>query len=152
VPVQVTTQYGTTAILTPTEQSTSPGFLQIDVAGHVAARHLDYSLLGPAASSVPGYTFTPATPGETVLLYATGFGQTNPPITDQLAGQGPLPTLPLVTIGGSPATVSFAGLSGAGLYQLNVVVPAAAPNGDLTLLATYNGVSTQPGVIITVQH
>jgi uncharacterized protein (TIGR03437 family) len=152
VPVTVTTPYGTTAILTPTEQSIAPGFLVIDVSGHVAARHLDYSLLGPAASSVPGYTFAPAKPGETVLLYSTGFGQTNPPITDQLAGQGPLPTLPSVTIGGAPATVTFAGLSGAGLYQFNVVVPASAPNGDLALLATYNGVSTQPGVVLTVQH
>jgi uncharacterized protein (TIGR03437 family) len=152
VPVQVTTPSGTTPILTPTEQSISPGFLVIDVAGHVAARHIDYSLLGPAASSVPGYTFTPAKPGETVLLYSTGFGQTNPPITDQLNGQGPLPTLPLVSIGNIPATVSFAGLSGAGLYQFNVVVPTNAPDGDLTLLAIYNGVSTQNGVVITVQH
>ncbi len=31
-----------------------------------------------------------------------------------------------VTMGGKPATVLFAGLSGAGLYQVNVQVPAIA--------------------------
>jgi uncharacterized protein (TIGR03437 family) len=153
VPVQVTTSFGTSTPVMPMEQSVSPGFLVIDAPNsHVAARHLDYSLLGPASLSVPGYPFTPAKPGETVLLYAVGFGQTNPPITNQLTGLGPLPTLPTLTIGGIPTFVSFAGLSGAGLYQFNIVVPANAPNGDLALSASYNGSVTQPGVVITVQQ
>jgi uncharacterized protein (TIGR03437 family) len=51
-----------------------------------------------------------------------------------------------------PATVSFAGLSAAGLYQFNVVVPTSAPNGDNLLVATYNGSSTQSKVYLTVQQ
>jgi uncharacterized protein (TIGR03437 family) len=152
VPVQLGTPYGHTAVQTATETQTSPAFLVIDAFGHVAARHLDYSLLGPASLSIPGYTFTPATPGETVLLYATGFGQTNPPITDQLAGLGPLPGLPAVTIGGTPASVAFAGLSGTGLYQFNVTVPVGTPDGDISLSALYTGSSTQSNVVITVHH
>ena len=153
VPVQVTTQYGKTTPLNSVEQSTSPGFLVIDEPnGHVAAVHLDGSLLGPPALSVPGYTFTAAQPGETVELYSTGLGQTNPPITDQLSGAGPLPTLPAVTIGGIPAVVSYAGLTGPGLYQFNVVVPLNAPNGDLPLVSTYSGGQTQAGVVITVHQ
>jgi uncharacterized protein (TIGR03437 family) len=151
VPVVLTTLYGSTAIVTPTMLQISPSFLVIDGAGHVAARHADYSLAGPAALSAPGYTFTPVKPGETVLLYSVGFGQTSPAITDQLGGLGSLPTLPTVTIGGIPATVQAAGISGPGLYQFNVVVPASAPAGDLTLSATYNGVNTQSGVTLTVQ-
>jgi uncharacterized protein (TIGR03437 family) len=108
--------------------------------------------LGPASLDAPGYTFTPAKPGETVLLYSTGFGQVTPPIANQLTGLGPLPTLPSVTIGNLPATVSFAGLSAAGLYQFNVVVPTSAPNGDNLLVATYNGSSTQSKVYLTVQQ
>ena len=153
VPVQVTTQFGKTTPLSVTEQSFSPVFLVGDAPnGHIAAQHLDYSYVGATSRSAPGYPFTPAKPGETVVLYAAGFGQTNPPITDQLAGSGPLPTLPSVTISGLPATVIYAGLATPGLYQLNVVVPTSAPDGDLALLATYNGVSTQTGVLITVQH
>ncbi len=152
VPVQVKTASGITTVLTPTMQALTPAFLTIDAQGHVAALHVDNSLLGPAEISVPGYTFTPAKPGEIVQLYAVGFGQSNPPITDQLSGRGPLPSLPSVTIGGLPATVGFAGISGVGLYQLNVTVPANAPDGDLTLLAIYGGASTQQNVQISVHR
>jgi uncharacterized protein (TIGR03437 family) len=149
VPVQLNTPYGQTAIWTVTEQQTSPAFLVLDTAGHVAALHLlNYAYLGPASL---GASFTPAAPGETVLLYATGFGQTNPPIANQLTGLGALATLPTVTIGNLPATVSYAGISAAGLYQFNVMVPTSAPAGDLPLLAMYNGSSTQSSVVITVQ-
>jgi uncharacterized protein (TIGR03437 family) len=156
VPVQLTTPYGQTSIQTATELTTSPAFLVIDPpAGHVAAQHsADYSLLGPPSLDAPGYTFTPAKAGELVVLYATGFGQTNPPITSQLTGTGPLPTpWPTVTIGSVPAVVAFAGLTAPGLYQFNVTVPAGLPSGDATLLATYNnnGSSTQSKVFLTIQ-
>ncbi len=152
VAVQVTTPIGRSTPLIATEESTSPGFLTIDTAGHVAARHLDYSLLGDEALSVAGYPFTPARPGETVLLYATGFGQTDPPLVNQFTGAGALPTLPSVTVGGLPAFVMYAGISAPGLYQLNVGIPLAAPTGDLTLSATYNGNRTQTGVVIAIQR
>jgi uncharacterized protein (TIGR03437 family) len=54
-------------------------------------------------------------------------------------------------IGNIQATVQFAGLISPGLYQFNVVVPATAPQGDNAISATYNGVTTQPGVLINVQ-
>lgn len=152
VAVQVTTPAGKSSPITPTEQSTSPGFLTIDAHGDVAARHMDYSLLGDASLSIPGYAFTPARPGETVLLYATGFGQTDPPMVNQSAAGGALPVLPSVTIGGLPAFVMYAGVAGPGLYQFNVGVPMAAPDGDLTLSASYNGNRTQAGVVIAVRQ
>jgi uncharacterized protein (TIGR03437 family) len=151
VAVQVTTPTGMSTPLISTEQSTSLGFLVIDTKGHIAARHMDYSLLGDASLSIPGYPFTPAQPGETVLLYSTGFGQTNPPMTSQWS-TGALPTLPSVTVGGLPAFVLYAGVAAPGLYQFNVALPLAAPNGDLTLSATYNGNRTQTGVVIAVQQ
>ena len=152
VAVQVTTPAGKSTPLTSTEQSTSPGFLVIDTVGRVAARHLDYSLLGDASLSIPGYPFTPARPGETVLLYATGFGQTDPPLPNQLSTTGVLPALPSVTVGGLPAIVLYAGVAAPGLYQFNVALPLAAPNGELTLSATYSGNRTQTGVVIAVQQ
>jgi uncharacterized protein (TIGR03437 family) len=157
VPVQLTNQYGqTTANGTATEAQTSPAFLVIDVPGHVAAEHVpSLSLLGPPSLDAPGYTFTPASAGETVAIYATGFGPTNPALANQLSNAGPyplsLPSLPTVTIGNLPATVSFAGLVGPGLYQLNLTVPASAPSGDLSIIAMYNGASTQSTAVITVK-
>jgi uncharacterized protein (TIGR03437 family) len=37
-----------------------------------------------------------------------------------------------------------------GLYQFNVVVPASTPAGDNALTATYAGLTTQSGVLVTV--
>lgn len=152
VPVQLNSSLGATPVVMSTMMQTSPSFLALDSAGHVAARHADYSLAGPVSLTAPGYTFTPVKPGELVLLYGVGFGQTNPPVSDQLRGLGSLSTLPLVTIGGLPATVQAAGISGPGLYQLNVSVPAAAPDGDLGVTAIYNGITTQTGIVLTIQH
>jgi len=38
-----------------------------------------------------------------------------------------------------------------GLYQLNLTVPQSAPAGDLPIVATYEGASTQSTAVITVQ-
>jgi uncharacterized protein (TIGR03437 family) len=161
VAVQLSTPNGVTAMTATTEVSASPALLVVDVAGHVAAEHVpSLTLLGPPSLDAAGYTFTPASPGETVTIYAVGFGQTNPAFTNQLANTGlagadpfplNLPSLPTVTIGNLPATVSFAGLVGAGLYQINLTVPTSAPAGDLAIVAMYNGVSTQSTAVITVQ-
>jgi len=122
----------------------------------VAAQHADYSLIG-APNLLPGVVTTPAQPGETILMYGTGFGPTTPP---QPSGQLVTTATPLantntvqVTIGGQTASVAFAGLAqGAGLYQLNVTVPNDLPNGDAAVVASIGGVSTQTGVLLTVQQ
>jgi uncharacterized protein (TIGR03437 family) len=151
-PVQVVvTNNGTvSAAFTAQAQTMSPSFFVFD-ATHVAATHADGSLLGPA-SLYPGST-TPAKPGETVVLYANGFGQTSTPVVSGSAMQsGTLSPLPLVTIGGVSATVQFAGLVAPGQFQFNVIVPASLADGDQPIAATYNGLATQPGTLLTVQH
>jgi uncharacterized protein (TIGR03437 family) len=40
----------------------------------------------------------------------------------------------------------------AGLYQIVIIVPPSAPNGDLPILATIDGVQSPAGVFITVQQ
>jgi len=64
---------------------------------------------------------------------------------------GSLPVLPVVTVGGVQATVTSATLISPGTYQFNVVVPAAVPDGEIALAASYNGVPTQAGVVLTVR-
>src|ERR1700688_3983247 len=46
---------------------------------------------------------------------------------------------------------SFAGLSAAGLCQINFTVPAGLGTGDVALVATVGGASTQPSVVISLQ-
>ncbi len=150
--VVVTNAYGTSAGQTPTMSTYAPSFFTFD-GTRIAAQHADYSPLGPN-SVAPGAT--PAKPGETVLLYGTGFGPTNPPTP---AGQivssiNPLqdPASLQIVIGGVNAGISFAGISAAGLYQFNVVVPGVLPDGDAIVVATISGSKTQPGAYIAIQH
>jgi len=73
-----------------------------------------------------------------VVLYANGFGPTSTPVASGSSTQsGSLSPPPVVTIGGAAAAVQFAGL--------------VAPGGDNPLTATYNGATTAPQALITIQ-
>src|ERR1019366_5792267 len=96
-----------------------------------------------------GMTAQPVKPGETILIYGTGFGPTNPPLPSAQLVTTPaaLANSVQVTIGGVAAPVAYAGLVEAGLYQLNVTVPSV-PSGDAAVVAQIGGVHTQTGVSI----
>jgi hypothetical protein len=55
-----------------------------------------------------------------------------------------------LSIGGTIVTPFFAGLSSAGLFQMNVTISAALGTGDVPLTATVGGVQTQAGVVISL--
>jgi uncharacterized protein (TIGR03437 family) len=59
--------------------------------------------------------------------------------------------MPVITIGGVTATVTFAGLVAPGEFQFNVIVPPSLASGDQSTIATYKGLTTQAGTLITVQ-
>ncbi len=88
----------------------------------------------------------PAAAGSFILIYCTGLGPvTDQPSTGQPALSTPLSrttTMPVVTIGGAPATVSFSGLAPGfvGLYQVNAQVPAGlASNGATPVVISIGG-------------
>ena len=151
VPVVVTVNGSASAAYTAQAQNSSPSFFVINGGPYVVAQHAaNYSLVGPA-SLYPGVT-TPAKPGETLVLYANGFGPTGTAVVSGSPTQsGILSPLPAVTIGGIAANVSYAALISPGLYQINVAVPANAPSGDNQLVATINGVATSPVELLTIQ-
>jgi uncharacterized protein (TIGR03118 family) len=132
-------------------QTAAPAFFA--VGKYAIATHTNGSLVGPS-NVLPGAT--PAVPGEVIVLYGTGFGPTNPAVDGLVAtSSANLATSPAFTIGVGPATVQFAGLSGPGLDQINVMVPAppAGSTGavDLPIKATVGASSTQAGLLVTVQ-
>ena len=122
------------------------------VGKYALALHADNSLVG-SPSLTPGAT--PATRGEEIVLYGTGFGPTSPATPSgllvtsayTLAALGQLS----ITIGGAPAQVIFAGVVEAGLDQFNVIVPNV-PGGDQSISATIAGAAAQTGLLITVQQ
>ena len=79
----------------------------------------------------------PAIAGSTVVsIYCTGLGPvTNQPPSGTPAGSNPVSTttaVPIVTVGGYNAQVQFSGVApgAVGEYQVNILVPAAAPSGS----------------------
>jgi uncharacterized protein (TIGR03437 family) len=97
----------------------------------------------------------PAVPGETVLMFGTGFGPTTPAVLagQIVSGAPPLsdPTQLHIRIGGVSASVSFAGIVAVGEYQFNVVIPVL-PDGDQPIVADIGGVSTQTGLSIPIKN
>ena len=106
-----------------------------------------------------GAAFTPAEPGKFVTLFGTGFGATEPPLaTGQIPGEAVnLANTVAFAFGGiavPPQDVFYAGASPccAGLYQFTVRVPANLPDGDATVTAVVQGVSTPEGPYLTVRR
>jgi uncharacterized protein (TIGR03437 family) len=161
VPVVVTTPAGT-AQSTVTLAPFGPCFLLLDnkhVAGIInrtdgsgAYGNGRYDILGPTGTSL-GYPTVAAKAGDSVALFAIGLGPTNPEESAGLAFSGAVPTTNPVTllVNGVSVTPSFAGLSGAGLYQVNFAVPAGLGSGDLPLKAVVSSEHTQSGVVISLQ-
>jgi uncharacterized protein (TIGR03437 family) len=79
----------------------------------------------------------PAHPGDTIVLYGVGFGTVTPdPGAGNIVANDNSLVMPLqVFFGGTPATVSYAGLAPGmiGLYQFKVVVPDTAPGDAIPL-------------------
>lgn len=107
---------------------TAPGIFTIPSGGigNGAIQHADFSLVSGAS---------PAKAGETVLIYLTGLGSVTPSVVAGAAApSNPLAsaTVPDVYIGGIKARVLFSGLTpgAAGLYQVNVTIPAGVTAGS----------------------
>ena len=150
IQVQVSNNGINSQSFTAQAQTYSISFFVFNGGPYVIATHLNGSLVGPT-SLYPGLT-TPAAPGETIILYANGYGPVNPPVAaGAITQSGTLPSSPPLQIGGAVANVTFSGVISPGLYQFNVVVPANAKSGDDTIQSEFGGLITPSGTLITVQ-
>jgi uncharacterized protein (TIGR03437 family) len=142
----------TTDKITMQSQAAAPAFFLFNSDKYIAATHANNSLLGP--TTLIANQTTPAQPGETIVLYGTGFGATNPAITNGqiVTSAAQLVTKPVVTFNGIQGNVTFAGVTASGLDQINVTVPAGLPDGDATVVAQLPGVSTPTGALITIKN
>jgi uncharacterized protein (TIGR03437 family) len=162
VQIQITNNGLTSATISATMAAVAPAFFDfgpVNAAGnqYIAATHANGSTGGPP-NYVTGVTSTPFTEGEIIILYGTGFGPTNPPVPkgQLITTAAPLATTPAVTIGGLSAQVQFAGVSEAGLYQFNVVVPTGLTPGTTAnidvpvVIDLGGGAKTQSNAVISV--
>ena len=122
-----------------------PGVFQFTLPGGLfaAALHSDFSAVTPD---------NPARPSGVILLFLTGLGSTEPPIGTNVPGPVPAATSviePTVTVDGLPAKVlgSFYAPALVAVYQINFVIPAAVPPGNLKIVVTAGGASSLPLLI-----
>jgi uncharacterized protein (TIGR03437 family) len=124
-----------------------PAFFQWGT--YAVATHLNFT---QAAKDL-----TPAKPGETIILWGTGFGPTSPALP--VGVEVPFNLIyrtanaVTVTVGGIPATVYGAALSPgyAGLYQVAIQVPPTLTSGDYPVIATISGTKSPSSTLLTVQ-
>ncbi|MGA2597766.1 MAG: TIGR03118 family protein [Bryobacteraceae bacterium] len=143
--IQATNNGLTSAAVTANVEPQAPAFFTIGTNAsngniYVAAEHADGTLIGPAATIKNA---TPAEPGETIVLFATGIGA--PPASGQTLAT------PTIAIDGIDADVVFVGVVGPGLYQFNVVVPSTVTLGqDVLVVGLSANFETQPNAFLTI--
>ena len=119
---------------------------------YAAALHANNTVVGPT-TLVPNNS-TPAAPGETIVLFGTGFGVTNPGAVSGGLVTTPAPLLltPAILFDNVAANVVFAGMIAPGVFQFNVVVPKGLPDGDVPVVASTGGYSSPPLVLTTLKN
>jgi uncharacterized protein (TIGR03437 family) len=153
VSVQVTTAQGVSNVVNAGESDLSPALFMFSPQGgrYVAAVRADGTYIAPP-NLISGVLTVPAIPGDTILLFGTGFGPTMPPSAiGQLVNPSPLADQVTVRIGDVTANTQFAGIVSPGLYQFNVVVPNV-PDGDNAISVLIGGGSSQPNAFLTIQR
>jgi uncharacterized protein (TIGR03437 family) len=154
VDVDVLTKYGT-ATTTVNMEAVSPALFAYALWGKlypVALFANETTLVAPDGA-LPGAQSRPAKEGDYLVLYATGLGQTTPPYP---AGQVLSKAFPIsdlsqvhILIGGQPAAVLFAGMTFAGVFQVNIQVPAGIAAGDLPVVLQIGTQSSPQDTVLT---
>ncbi|HEV3199700.1 MAG TPA: hypothetical protein VGZ73_17470, partial [Bryobacteraceae bacterium] len=95
----------------------------------------------------------PIHPSDTIVIYATGLGRTQPSVDAGLPSPadplGAAIIVPQVFLGGVPLNIQYAGLvpGEVGVYQINATVPLKVPQGlSIPLIVTQGGSATELSV------
>ena len=132
-----------------------PAVFTIDASGQGQGQIYWYDSKGDQILAGPN---SPATAGETLVIYCSGLGEVSPPLTFGTAT--PLGFLTntvgtvTVTIGGVQAQVAFAGLTpgSVGLYQINVAIPPGLPDNSAMPLQIFVDGQNSPVVTFAFQN
>jgi uncharacterized protein (TIGR03437 family) len=151
-PVEVTTPQGTWRG-SVTLDAAAPGWFGYvrDGRFNPAALFSGTTIYVAPAGSLPGVASRAARAGDILELYATGLGATASPVPVNEAPDRAYPVADLsrvrVSVGGRAADVLFAGVTLAGVYQVNIRVPAGVAAGDAELTLTVGDAAAQAAVL-----
>jgi uncharacterized protein (TIGR03437 family) len=147
-PVSIQVKRGTvmSSAATVNVAAVSPGIFIMDQTTHQGAvLHANYSLVSPT---------NPARAGETLLIYCTGLGALQVAVRSGDASPAANTVAqPTIGFGNQSGAVTYSGLAPgfAGLYQVNVVVPAGLAAGNQNLQITINGISSNVATVAIAQ-
>ena len=153
VSVKVTRDGVESEVATVTLQKYSPAFFEWE--GKQAVATSQNFQLRVKNGTFPGATTVAAQPGEVLILWGTGFGPTTPAVpAGQVVTGGATVSGVTVTVGGQTAEVFGTALAPGftALYQVAIRVPANLANGDHSIIATIDGVSSPASTVISVQR
>ncbi len=156
--VQVTREGTTGNVATISVAASQPRIMEWSgLGGYGIIVNNDGTLPLPPAIRLGTFTSKPAVAGDTLVLYALGYGATVPAVgSGQMSPSSPLAVVPGthgITLSDSPGflgqtvnvTPFFVGLTPGfvGLFQINVTLPPSIPTGARTYLRiTSNGVAS----------
>jgi uncharacterized protein (TIGR03437 family) len=152
VAVTVSAPNGVSTTAMATAQTVQPAFFQW--GAYAVATHQDYTWA--AKNGVFSQSTVPAAPGDTIILWGTGFGPTNPaaPVGAEVPAGTTYYTASAVTVtlGNTPVTVYGAALTPgfAALYQVAIQIPEALGDGDYPVVAMVSGAQSPSSVLLTV--
>ncbi len=152
VSVVVTNNGLVSSAFTAQLQPFAPAFFQYTGTSFaIATRYPDNALIADP-NAIPGTVA--AKSGDVLILWATGFGPTTPTTAAgiEVSGAPAVAATPSVTVGGMPVPVIGGALSpgSAGLYQIAIQLPAAAPLGTVAVQASVGGYTSPAAITIFV--
>ena len=148
----------------PYETGTGLAILGVNNNGQVASFPFTVAPAAPGVFTAPDGSLVPSSTGrqgQNAVAFITGDGDTTTflitgasPPSGTTTAHLPRTRLPVtVTVGGLPATVTFAGtpIGLVGISQVNFTVPAATPLGSQPVIVTVGGVHTQTAHLTVTQ-
>jgi uncharacterized protein (TIGR03437 family) len=150
--VQITAGGQTSQTLPVAVQPSAPALFAADDSG-------SGQVLATNQDGTSNSADNPAPRGSTIVVYATGGGQTSPVSADGAVATADQPLQPLLQvsseIGGVAAQVPYAGSTPGmidGVLEVDVIVPEdVTPGPALPILLTIGGQSSQSGLTVAVQ-
>ncbi len=151
----VTRNAATTSVTVPLAPY-SPGIFAMNGLGTGQAAAVVVAASAPIAA--PTGSFPGARPihrGEYLELFANGLGPVNngPQTNNPGSSIQTTTTTPLVTVGGQPATVQYAGAAPGllGVYQVNILIPDSAPSASAVPISLSIGGAASNTVTVAIQ-
>lgn len=133
----------------------APPSFKLGARFYAGALFGDFATFALPTGAIAGVNSRPARPGETIILYGTGFGEVTPSVeAGVIVQQNNALTTPIqIFVGGIEAQVPYAGLAptAVGLYQFNVVVPNVASGDAVPLTFNLGGTAGLQTLYIAVQ-